>query len=160
MENENLAYLKSLIGKYMTKRNSKINHWLISELIDVEEGNVTCRFQVHEDMLNLNGTLHGGIASAMMDDMMGLTIFSLGEIDFFASVSLDVRFFRPVLLEDSVKVVSKVIRRGKRIINIECELYRGDGKLAAKSFSDMLRTRNPMTRDLFVPVASVEKIHF
>ncbi len=133
---------------------------MVSKLLEVREGSVTCQFQVTEEMLNLNGTLHGGIASAMMDDLMGLTIFSLGETNFFASVSLDVRFFRPVELGEKILAKSKVIRRGRRLINIECELIRDDGKLAAKCLSDMLRTENPLTADLFVPVENIENLHF
>ena len=160
MDVKNVDRLKEMVGKYITKKNSKINHWMLSKLIDVTEGSVTCQFEVTDAMLNLNGTLHGGIAAAMMDDLMGLTIYSIGENNFFASMGLDVRFFRPVAKGDLVKASSKIIRRGRRVINIECSLTRSDGKLAAKCFSDMLRTERPLTSDLFVPIETMEKIHF
>ncbi len=156
MENSQLEILKKYEGYYITKKNSLINHWLGGRLISANYGSIQYEFQVRQNMLNLTGTLHGGIATAMMDDLMGITIFSLGETNFFASVSMQTHFLRPVPLNEKVVVTSNVIKHGRKIITIEVDLKLSNGKIAAKSISDLIRTEKPLLFEYFVPKRSLE----
>ena len=156
MENSQLALLKKYEGYYITKKNSSINNWLGGRLISANYGSIQYEFQVNQNMLNLTGTLHGGIATAMMDDLMGITIFSLGETNFFASISMQTHFLRPVPINENVTVTSNVVKHGRKIITIEVDLKLSNGKIAAKSISDLLRTEKPLLFEYFVPKKSLD----
>ncbi len=149
-ENQGLLFVKSLIGTKVQKQNSEINGWLDNRIVDAEYGSVSYEYVVRNDMLNLNGTLHGGIMATMIDDLMGLTVFSLGERAFFATLNLTLDYFAPISLGEKVIAKSKVIKHGHKVINIECHLINEDGKIALKSSSNMIRTSKKLSEEYFI----------
>ena len=140
MTNNRIAYLKSQIGKPMTKNPSPVARWLDGRLKAVSEGSLTVEFTVREEMTNPMGILHGGMAATMMDEVLGATVFSLGHENFFVSVNLNVDYLASARLGEVVTVASKVIREGRNIVHAECHITNAEGKLLVKSTTNMLVT--------------------
>ena len=74
------------------------------------------------------GTLHGGILCDIADAAMGMAFAStLAPEESFTTVELKINFFRPVW-EACLKAEGKVVRRGRSLGYLECEISdeRGD----------------------------------
>lgn len=141
MENQVLEYFKSNIGKYSAEMSpSPLGRWLNGKLIAVEEGSLTVEFVIREEMTNPGKILHGGVTASMLDDVMGMTVFSLGRDSFYTTINLSIDYLLPAKVGDVVYVKSKVIRAGKTVINMECEVRNSEHKIIAKCTSNLVAT--------------------
>jgi uncharacterized protein (TIGR00369 family) len=90
---------------------------------------------------NPMGTLHGGILCDIADAAMGMAFAStLAPEESFTTVELKVNFFRPVW-KASLKAEGKVVRRGRSLGYLECEISDERGNLIAKAASTCLVLR-------------------
>lgn len=136
-----IEQFKQLIGKSSKETSpSPLGRWLDGTLLEVEEGKMTVSFVVRDEMTNPAGIMHGGIAAAMMDEVIGMTTFTLGNEAFFAAANLNVDFLRPGRKGETIKVVSEIIRAGKTMIHVECRIYNEADKLISKATSNMVKT--------------------
>lgn len=134
-------FFKSNIGKYAAEMSpSPLGRWLNGKLVSAEEGSVGVEFTVRDEMTNPAGILHGGTAASMLDDVMGMTVFMLGRETFYTTVNLNVDYLSPAKIGDTLLVKSKIIRAGKTVINIECQILNADHKIVAKCSSNMVVT--------------------
>ncbi|MDX2002146.1 MAG: PaaI family thioesterase [Chitinophagales bacterium] len=140
MQNPIVEYLQLHIGKEVEESPSAFSLWLKGTLLSAEEGHVSASFSIRDDMTNPIKNLHGGVSAAIMDDMMGLAVFTLNKQVFFTSVSLNVDFLAPASIGDTITAVAKVVRNGKTMVNVECHIYGKQGKLIAKGSSNLLVT--------------------
>jgi len=87
------------------------------------------------------GTLHGGILCDIADAAMGMAFAStLGPKESFTTVELKINFFRPVW-EANLRAEGKVVRRGRNLGYVECEVTDERGQLVAKAASTCLALR-------------------
>jgi acyl-coenzyme A thioesterase 13 len=134
-----IEYFKQNIGKYASEISpSPLGRWLNGKLVGVEDGSLTMEFVVREEMTNPGKILHGGATASMIDDVMGLTVFSLGRENFYTSVNLNVDYLLSAKVGDVLLVKTKVVRAGKTIINLECEVRNSEDKIVAKCTSNMV----------------------
>lgn len=140
MTNPIFEFFKSQIGKKLSQSPSALSKWLDGTLISVEEGSIAMEFIVREDMCNPGRILHGGIATTLMDDLMGMTVASLGAEYFYSSVNISVDFLYAVPMGGKVIIQTKVIRAGKKIIHIEANIHDEAKRLIAKCSSNMIAT--------------------
>lgn len=143
MENKALAFFKANIGQPSTNSPSPVGRWLNGKLIKAEEGNLAWEYEIRKDMTNPGAILHGGIASTMLDDVMGATVFSTNNEFMFTSINLNVDFLASAKAGDIVTCEAKVIRKGSNVIHIEAWLKNGD-KILAKAASNLIKTRVPV----------------
>jgi uncharacterized protein (TIGR00369 family) len=136
--NKNLAILKNCIGKSTNDEGlGAVSRWIDGTLIYVEEGHLKITFKVLDTWLNPAKTLHGGMAATLIDDVMGMTVYSLGNEVFFSTVSLNLDFLSFALAGDEITVEAKVIRKGISVINIEGYIYKRN-KLLVKATSNLV----------------------
>lgn len=91
---------------------------------------------------NPMGTLHGGILCDVADAAMGTAWASrLEEHETFTTVELKINFFRPVWT-GRLLAEAKVVRRGKTMGYVECEIVDDTGRLVAKAASTCLTLRD------------------
>ena len=129
------------IGKNATEISpSHLGRWLNGKLISVEEGAIEVEFVVREEMTNPLNILHGGAAASMLDDVMGMTVYMLGRENFYTTVNLSIDYLSPAKVGDTLSVKSKIIRAGKTVIHITCEIHNTDQKIIAKCTSKMVAT--------------------
>ena len=139
--NPALAYLQAHVGRKLSEGSpSPTGRWLDGTLLAAEPGSLTVQFTVREEMCNPARILHGGIAATMLDDVVGMTVFSLGLDVFFTSVNLAVDFLYAAPLGSTVVAKSEIVRQGKKIIHAECRLTDEAGRLVAKAASNLVGT--------------------
>lgn len=139
-----LRLLQSRVGEKLGVHSpSPFGRWLDGTLISVEEGSITAGFLVRPEMCNPAGVLHGGVAAAMMDEVMGMTVFSLGMEHFYMSVNLNVDYLFGARSGEHVSVRSEVIRKGKKVVHTECRITDAQGRLLTKSSSNLIATSMP-----------------
>jgi uncharacterized protein (TIGR00369 family) len=130
----------SLIQRMMQRRPA------VAELIGFEvpeagDGRAVVTLQAGPRHYNPMGTLHGGILCDIADAAMGIAFAStLGAGESFTTVELKINFFRPVW-EAALRAESRVVRRGRTIGYVECDVTDEKGKLIAKSNSTCLVLR-------------------
>jgi acyl-coenzyme A thioesterase 13 len=136
--NQSVEFYKQYIGQKITTAPSAFGNWLAGKILKVEEDSLSIEFEVRENMTNPVKTLHGGMIAAMMDEIIGMTIFVNGEKTFFYSINLNVDFISNVNVGTNVVVTSKIIKKSSRLIQAECVITGPDDKLLAKGSSNLI----------------------
>jgi uncharacterized protein (TIGR00369 family) len=110
------------------------------DLIDVGEGRASFALDPAERHYNPLGTVHGGIASTLLDSAMGCAVHTtLAEDEAYTTLELKVNFVRAIT-EATGRVVASgsVIHRGGRVATAQARLADADGRLLAHGTSTCL----------------------
>ena len=84
---------------------------------------------------NPMNTLHGGVYCDLADIAMGFSFLTtLNKDELFTTVDLRINYLKPVTTGKLI-ATSKIIKRGKRLGYVECEIVNEQGKLVAKASS-------------------------
>ena len=128
------------------RARAKTNDVPIARLIgfeakEIAEGRAIVTLEAGPQHANPMGTLHGGVLCDIADAAMGMAFAStLGAGESFTTVELKINFFRPVW-NALLKAEGKVVRRGRSIGYVECEITDERGQLVAKAASTCLALR-------------------
>ena len=96
---------------------------------EVEPGRAVLHIDVEEIHLNGNGTLHGGVHSALIDNAMGLSVSSLVGVR-TATMQMNVHFLGAVR-EGRITCRSEVVHRTRRTATAQGWVYDEEGTLLA-----------------------------
>jgi uncharacterized protein (TIGR00369 family) len=88
--------------------------------------------------------MHGGIITTILDEIMGMTLITVEIEHLYVTINLHVDFLFGAKAGEKVTAVSEVFRVGKKIANVEAKLYNAEGKLLAKSTSNLAATSIPV----------------
>ena len=128
------------------RTRAKTNHVPIARLIgfeakEIADGRAVVTLAAGPQHANPMGTLHGGVLCDIADAAMGMAFAStLAPEESFTTVELKINFFRPVW-EAHLKAEGKVVRRGRSLGYVECEVTDESGRLVAKAASTCLALR-------------------
>lgn len=128
------------------KTRAQTNNVPVANLIgfqakEIAAGRATVTLAAGPQHANPMGTLHGGILCDIADAAMGMAFAStLGPDESFTTVELKINFFRPVW-EAQLKAEGRVVRRGRSLGYVECEITDESGRLVAKAASTCLALR-------------------
>ncbi len=136
-----LEKLRRHIGREWGSRAPAVTRWLGGRLRQAEPGALTLEFVVRPDMANPLGALHGGVQTAIMDDVIGLTVATLERPNFFVTLTLNVDYLGSVRVGETFFAQARIIREGQRIINAQCELVSAAGDLISRGTSNLLASR-------------------
>ncbi len=140
-----IAYLNANLNKKIADGNpNPITTWLDGTLIKASAGSITAEFTVREDQCNHAQVMHGGIITTILDEIMGMTLITVEIEHLYVTINLHVDFLFGAKAGEKVTAVSEVYRVGKKIANVEAKLYNTDGKLLAKSTSNLAATSIPV----------------
>lgn len=111
------------------------------ELTSIRHGESVIELQASEMHANPMGTLHGGILCDIADAAMGIAFSStLEDGESFTTLELKINFLRPVW-KDKLRAAGKVVKRGKSVGMVECDVTNSRGLLVARSSSTCLVLR-------------------
>jgi acyl-coenzyme A thioesterase 13 len=142
-ENIALTLLRSYIGREADEFTSPVVRWLNIVLREVAVGAVTLDVLVRPDMCNPIGVLHGGIQCTIMDEAIGIAVAALGSDFFHVNTNLSVDFLDKASAGETIIAKAHVVRSGKNLVNVQCELTHLNERLIARSTSNMFRTEHP-----------------
>ncbi|MEM0997613.1 MAG: PaaI family thioesterase [Bacteroidota bacterium] len=135
-----LQMLRAQIGQDIRNSPSPFGQWLGGKMLKAERGVIEIEYLVRKEMTNPAGTLHGGVIAAIMDDLIGVTMFSTGETTFKISVNLNVDFFYPARTGERVIGKTRILKEGKQLLNAVGELYHENGRLMATAASNLFNS--------------------
>jgi uncharacterized protein (TIGR00369 family) len=111
------------------------------DLADVKEGQAVITFEAGPQHANPMGTLHGGILCDIADAAMGIAFAStLSPQESFTTIELKINFFRPVW-KGRLRAEGKVVRRGRTVGYVECDVTDENGRAIAKANSTCMALR-------------------
>jgi acyl-coenzyme A thioesterase 13 len=140
MHNPVLDKLRSIIGQDLSQSPAPLGAWLCGIVRKAEYGSLTVEFTVRRDMTNTLGFLHGGATAAIMDDLMGMTVSSLGREHHFVTLNLSIDYLYGAKEGETITATTHVVREGKQVANLTCEIVNAEGKLLSKASSNLMKT--------------------
>lgn len=140
---DKLAQLQTFIGKEFTDSPSPFMRWLNPIVLSAEAGQIEFQYTVRQEWLNPMGNLHGGVTAAIMDDIIGATMFSLNEKTFIVTVNNTIDYFSTAKENDHIIAETKVIKNGKQFVNTQCEIWNVDKtRLISRGTSNLFKINN------------------
>ena len=98
---------------------------------DVSTGRATTRFIAERSHSGYDGTVHGGIVTALLDETMGWAIFHQGV--WGVTGRINVTFRRPVPVGAELVVNGEVTKESRRAIETRGEVIDGTGAVLAEA---------------------------
>lgn len=134
-----LLFLQSFVGKEINGSPSPYMNWLKPVVISAEPGELVCSYIVRKEMTNPMGTIHGGVIAGIIDDLIGATVYTLGLKDKYTTVNNAIDYFAPALEGDLIVAKTAIVKRGRTIINLSCEItLPARNRMIAKGSSNMI----------------------
>ncbi len=107
----------------------------------VKPGEAVVEFEAGAEHANPMGTLHGGILCDIADAAMGIAYAStLEERESFTTLELKINFLKPVW-KARLQASARVVKRGRTVGLVECDVTDEKGELVARSSSTCLTLR-------------------
>ncbi len=131
MTNPILDFLKTLIGQTLEASPSPIGAWLNGKLTAIELGKATIEYTVRKEMTNPLGTLQGGVFATMMDDTLGVAVYSLGKDKLYVAINFYLDYLEGVNEGETIAVSANILREGNTVLNVGMKVEDKDGKLIA-----------------------------
>ena len=108
------------------------------EMVEVGEGTATFELVAGPQHWSPPGNLHGGILCDLADAAMGCANATrLGPGEAFTTVELKINFLKPVW-NARLRAEARVVKRGKTVGLVECDVTDETGSLVARASSTCL----------------------
>ena len=100
-----------------------------------QPGSVDYSLTIQTEHLATPRTAHGGLIAGFLDAVVGVGALSAvcEEGMIVSTVEMKVSYFEPIFLDDRLTGISKLIKRGKRIIFMEGDVLNQHGVVVAKA---------------------------
>lgn len=132
----------------MSRLSDYVQKWLAGDLelapitqflgvrpVSLGEGEARIELTAGKSLHNAMGTVHGGIFCDLADVAMGAALATVtAEGESFSTLQLQMSYFQPVV-EGRLGAHARVVRRGKTIAHLECDLEDGEGRVVARATS-------------------------
>lgn len=107
-------------------------------LVSVEPSKAVFELDAGPQHANPMGTLHGGILCDLADAAMGIAYASaLGDEESFTTLELKINFLKPIW-NARLRAEGRVVKRGKTVGLVECDVTDETGSLVARASSTCL----------------------
>lgn len=107
----------------------------------MEDGSVISRFTFSENFQSYPGRVHGGIITAVLDELGLRAMWSkhFSEDDFGVTMSLTTDFRKPVLYDVPLLTRGMLVKENRRLAVVEAELFDATGTLLANATLNYLK---------------------
>jgi len=112
---------------------------LKARFFELDSGELAGVFQPREEHQGYPGRLHGGIASAILDETIGRAVSMDDPNAWGVTVELTVRFRAPVPLDSEVRAVGRIVRDSRRLFEGSGEIVLEDGTVAVEASGKYLK---------------------
>jgi acyl-coenzyme A thioesterase 13 len=138
--NQALEFFKTQVGKPLDRTPSAAGNWLSGILLNVDFDRIQVQYTVRPDMCNPGRVLHGGVASLMLDDVIGMGNFVAGSEYLMTSINLNVDFLSAAQAGEKLEVSAQLVRSGSNLNHWEAVIKKQSGKIVAKASSNLIKT--------------------
>jgi uncharacterized protein (TIGR00369 family) len=109
-------------------------------------GRATMELDADGRLANPMGTLHGGVLCDIADGAMGMAYASeLERGETFTTLELKINFMKPVW-RAHLRALGEVVKRGRTVGLVECDVLDDAGSLVARASSTCLTLRGDMAK--------------
>lgn len=137
-----LEYLLALKNKQIDI--SPMSQTVPMQVHDAREGTVEYLVTPDERHLNVQGAVHGGFVSVVMDTITGGAVHTTLPAGMsFATLDLNVKMIRPVQLNTPYKAIGEVINTGRNVLTSEGRIVDENGKVFAYGSATLMITKRP-----------------
>ncbi len=112
---------------------------LHARFYELDDGDLLGVFTPRDEHQSYPGRLHGGVASAMLDETVGRAILLRQPGAWGVTAELTLRFRKPVPLEGELRCVARVTRDTRRLFEGSGELLLADGTVAVEARGKYLK---------------------
>lgn len=95
------------------------------------DGSVVCHFTPGQQYQGYPGRLHGGITTALLDEVLGRA--AIAHDLWVVTAKLEVRYRQPIPLAQPITVRGRLTRLRSRAVEGRAEVFLADGTLAAEA---------------------------
>jgi acyl-coenzyme A thioesterase PaaI-like protein len=114
---------------------------LKASFFETEGNELIARFMPTEEHQSYPGRLHGGIASAILDETIGRAIsIGIAEQIWGITVELSVQFKKPIPLNKEVTVIGRIITQNSRFFEGTGEIVLDSGEIAVVAKGRYMKT--------------------
>ena len=111
---------------------------------DAEREEITLRFHAPASFITPRGSVQGGLVAGFLDEVMGWAhVWATDHVEAPLNLDINLTLLRPVMAGPLVGK-GRVIRRGKRVVFLEGELFDEADNLLARSTSTAIATPRPV----------------
>lgn len=104
-------------------------------LDDIAIDTAVISVEMHDDLKQPGGLLHGGVTATLIDTAMAFAVRTRVEPEVrTATIDLTIHYVRP-LTEGRAICTATVVRSGRRIFTVSAEVHNESGKLIATGLS-------------------------
>jgi uncharacterized protein (TIGR00369 family) len=105
----------------------------VEEVTDPKE-EISLSWVVPPELCSSAGNLQGGLLAAFADSLLGgATSAHLPDTEYPALAEMKISIFRPAPAGTTITGKGRVLKKGRRVLFAEAEVFAADGKLIAKA---------------------------
>ena len=112
---------------------------LFTRFYETEEGEVVALATGRDEHQGYPGRMHGGIITALLDETIGRSIMLSDPNAWGVTADINVRFKKPVPLEEEIKIIGRIDKEGRRVFEGSGEIVLRDGTVAATARGKFVR---------------------
>lgn len=102
-------------------------------LVSLEKGRVVFTMRIKPRHKQIHGVVHGGVLATVADTVAAIAAYTtVPRGTDIATVEMKINFLESVP-GGQIKAEGRVLRTGRNFVVTECEIYKEDGKMAAKA---------------------------
>ena len=103
------------------------------ELTVIEKGRIEYTMLIEKKHFASDTLVHGGTLAGFMDAILSVAAFSsiADENQKVATVEFKINYLRPIVKEMKIRGIGQVVKKGKRIIAVQGEIFNDENKLVA-----------------------------
>lgn len=129
--------MRSLAEKALS--SMPLSQMIGMRLVELRPDEATVAIDMHDDLKQANGVLHGGVTATLIDTAMAFAVRTrLGIDEATTTIDLTVHYVRPHV-SGTIACTARVVRAGKRIFTVSAEVHNDEGKLIATGLSTYTR---------------------
>lgn len=106
---------------------------------ELENGDVAALFRTREEHQSYPGRLHGGIAAAILDEVIGRAMMVKDKSAWGVTVELSLRYKKPIPLGQELRAVGKVIKDSRRLFEGSGEILLANGDVAVSAVGKYMK---------------------
>ena len=114
---------------------------LFTRFYEIEGSEIVALAKGRNEHQGYPGRMHGGIISALLDETIGRAIMIEDPDAWGVTAELNVRFRKPVPLDEELKIVGRIDTLGSKIFSGSGEMLLPDGTVAATAHGKYVRLK-------------------
>lgn len=112
---------------------------LKASLYELDNDELVAVFRPLEEHQSYPGRLHGGVAAAILDETIGRAILIKDKNAWGVTVELELKYKKPVPLDEELRVVGRITRDSKRLFEGTGEILLANGDIAVTAYGKYIK---------------------